>query len=82
MVRYHIVWEPKVLDELALVWMSAANRNVISGAADAIKNALRLSPRSKGTDLGDGLYSFAIDPLYVLLEVVDEDNFVRILGFA
>jgi len=80
MDRYHVVWGQEVLDELAALWMSTANRSLVTAAADAIDEELRTSPRSKGTDLGGGIFSLSVTPLYVIFDVVDDDRFVRILA--
>ncbi|MCE9555607.1 MAG: type II toxin-antitoxin system RelE/ParE family toxin [Planctomycetes bacterium] len=82
MGRYHVAWHPTALGELASIWIDAVDREWATTAADAIDNELRINPRSKGSDMGNGRYGLEVGPLYIAFEVVDEDGLVRVLAVA
>ena len=79
MTRYTVVWHTDVRDELARLWIDAADRRAVRAAADAIDRELAVDALLKGNDIPDGLRQLTIAPLRVLLAVSEADRIVRVL---
>ena len=77
-MRYTVTWHPEARDELARIWMSAANRKAVSEAADRIDAALSVNPEAKGQPFfGDRL--LVARPLGVTFSISTEDRMVQVL---
>jgi plasmid stabilization system protein ParE len=79
-MNYSVVWKPSAKDELADIWLSAANRNAVTQAAHAIDVVLRLDPETRGTINFDTVRTLALPPLAVDFEVIEADRIVWVLS--
>jgi hypothetical protein len=77
-MRYTVTWDPEALDDLADLWLAAADRGPIAGAADRIDRELSVDPESKGRPFF-GQRIFAAPPLAVTFEVRAADRVVKVI---
>jgi hypothetical protein len=49
-MRYTVTWLPTALDELAVIWNSAVDRQAVADAANAIDRDLARDAHAKGQD--------------------------------
>jgi hypothetical protein len=77
-MRYTVVWEPTALDELADIWLRAADRGAVSRAQHQIDQALKRASTFRGVTPGQD-YWFAWHPLAVLYRVYPADCKVQVL---
>jgi plasmid stabilization system protein ParE len=80
MIRFTVVWSEPANDRLAILWMSAPDRNAVTAAANAIDAALASDPLRQGEPLHEGLRSFHVPPLHVLFTVEEPDRLVRVVS--
>jgi hypothetical protein len=74
-VRYTVTWSPYAQDQLADLWLRAADRGAVSQAAHQIDQALRDDPETKGFPFaGDRM--IAMPPLRVVFTVRPLDRIV------
>jgi hypothetical protein len=78
LIRYIVTWLPVALDELALIWVNALDRQAVADAADRIDLALRVDPDQKGRQR-QGYWLYADLPLLVAYEIIPDDCMVRIV---
>lgn len=77
-MRYTVVWLPPALDDLAALWLGAADRPAITKAVHTLDAALRDDPDLKGLPffndrilLIDPLIAFyTVEPMDCLVEVI------------
>lgn len=79
MTRYTVVWHPDAQDELAELWMAAADRIAIAAAADLIDLELSEDAGNKGLHVAEGLRAFYVAPLRILFAVREDDRLVEVL---
>ena len=77
-MRYNVVYLPVAEDQLADLWIRAADRQAVSDASDRIDLALRDNPDTKGKSLRP-FRVFEAPPLSVLYHVDPGDLMVRII---
>ena len=77
-MRYTVVWLRSAEDELARIWMRAADQQAVQHAADQIDQVLRVSSRARGNDR-KGLYQMTVLPLRVVFAVSPDDCKVSVL---
>ena len=76
-MRWTVVYVDNSENELADIWLHAADRQAITAAAHRIDEALRDHPDMKGDDFyGDRIYQES--PLAVAYTLRPEDRLVRI----
>lgn len=78
MNRYTVVQPPEVDDELATLWLDAANRAAVTAAMDAIERDLSVRAEDLGEAVGEGVRVVVAGPLWVYFTVHPEDCIVRI----
>jgi hypothetical protein len=78
-MSYRVLWVPVAEEELAQLWMEAAERDRISGAADEIDSRLARTPADEGESRGPGRRILLVPPLGVTFEVIFDDLLVRVL---
>jgi hypothetical protein len=79
MTRFTVVWHQKAQDELATLWIEAADRAAVASAAGAIDRCLTSDADGKGTPIIDVIRQFTVPPLRVLFAVSEPDRMVRVL---
>ena len=71
-MRYTVVWTPAARDQLAELWLQAADRATVTQATHQIDQTLRDDPDTKGVDFyGDRL--LVVPPLQVVFVVRADD---------
>ena len=74
---YTVTASPTALDELALIWTMASDRDAVSRASNKIDAILKSAPLGQGIDLGD-YRTLTIEPLTVCYTVSPDDCLVTI----
>ncbi|HJT78190.1 MAG TPA: hypothetical protein VJ739_13385 [Gemmataceae bacterium] len=80
-MRYSVVTSAEVDNELALIYVEAADRRAVQRAADEIERLLGSSPLDRGTDYGE-YHSLTVAPLRVTYAVSPADCMVTILRYT
>jgi hypothetical protein len=78
-VRFTVVWVESAAGELAEIWMSAADRPLITAAATDIDYCLRYRPDAAGESRGGDRRLLITGPLAVTYEVRLPDRIVKVL---
>jgi plasmid stabilization system protein ParE len=78
-MTFTVVWKPSAEAMLAHLWNTAADRNEVQRAADAIDAQLRRNPLTVGESRGDSLRLLIIHPLGVHYQVSEDDRLVLVL---
>jgi len=80
-MHFTVTASSKVLDQLALIWIEATDRDAITQAANEIDSRLRNSPLEHGEAHGD-VRTLAVGPLKVSYMVSVDDCLVSIKEFV
>jgi hypothetical protein len=80
-MRYTVTWLPDAQNELARLWMQAADRQAMSAASNRIDQLLARVPLSVGTAQGSD-YRLVVGPLEVVYTVSPPDCFVEVIYIA
>jgi hypothetical protein len=76
-MRFTVTWRRSARDELARIWLAAADRGAVSEATNEVDVLLGTSPEDAGEDFyGDRL--LVMLPLSVVFSVRGEDRVVEI----
>jgi len=78
MIRYTVTWHRDAEQDLASLWMSAADRDDISQAVQAIDLSLASASGAAGDQIAEGLYGFNAPPLRVLYVIRETDRIVEV----
>jgi len=78
MSRFTVVWLQDAQNQLAVLWMDAADLRAVADAANAIDSVLATDALTVGVHLREGLYSFELPPLRVLYSVNNDDRIVEV----
>jgi hypothetical protein len=79
MIRYTVVWHVDAQNQLAEIWIRAADRQAVTQAADAVDAYLAIDASVKGVAVEGDLYELAVPPLRVLFGVSGPDRLVKIV---
>jgi hypothetical protein len=79
-MNYTVQWTPTAEQDLAAVWIAAADRDVITSTANIIDALLHRDPERLGEVLFDTVRTMAVPPLGVEFEVIEEDRIVYVLS--
>jgi hypothetical protein len=74
---FTVVWLPSALNELAVLWAEATDRQAVTDAADRIDRTLRQRPLTVGRP-HDGHRHYSDSPLVVVYEAIPDDCLVRV----
>ena len=77
-MRYTVVWNQDVQDELGQLWIDSGNKKGIAQAADRIDWELMNSPADKGEPFGDRFHIIEV-PLQIIYQVSEDDRLVTVL---
>jgi hypothetical protein len=80
MSRFTVVWWDDALDELAQLWIDAADRAAINDAAFGIDVELSRSPDAKGREVSEGLWRIDFLPVRAYFTINEDDRLVTIVG--
>lgn len=82
MSRYSVVWSADTMNELAEIWLRASDRRAVTTAQAQMDDQLALGPRSRSTEVAEGLYKLVIAPLRVYFEIDESSRLVKITGIS
>ncbi len=80
-MRYTVVWLPSARNELARIWMGAADPGAATTAANRIDRFLRIAPLSLGRAQGASR-RLVLGPLDVIFTVSPPDRLVTVTRVA
>jgi hypothetical protein len=75
---FTVDWTAQAINELAAIWLQAADQNAVSAAEAQIDHQLRQNPLGKGRHLGEGLYLITVSPLHVFYTIDVARRFVEV----
>jgi hypothetical protein len=78
-MSHTVVWVPAAEQELAQLWMDAAQRREVTQAAREIDSRLRFVPGEQGESRAHGRRILLVPPLGVTFEIFPQDRLVRVL---
>jgi plasmid stabilization system protein ParE len=78
-MRYTVVWSPDAENDLAAIWLAAADRAAVTTAGDAIDAALKNDAHLQGESRRDPIRILIVPPLAVDVEVSEDDRTARVL---
>jgi hypothetical protein len=64
-MRWTVQWDPAAEDELARIWLRAADRGAVSAAQARADQLLSRDPLTNGRHLSEGLYQIDVPPLAI-----------------
>ncbi len=79
-MKYTVLWTPTAEQDLAAVWLAAADRNAITSAAHTIDRLLAQDPETRGEVCFDTVRALSVPPLGVEFEVIEPDRMVYVLS--
>ena len=79
-MKHTVVWTIEAEQELAAIWLTAADRGLIAAAADFLDRQLAQSPAAVGESRPDGRRIAYQLPLGVGFEIIEDDCLVRVLS--
>ncbi len=78
-MKYTVLWSHRAEEDLATLWVHAAERSSIAEAANEIDQRLRNNAPGEGESRSLGVRILLIPPLGVTFTVSAEDQLVRIV---
>ena len=79
-MKYTVAWTPAAEQELASVWLAAANRAAVTTASHRLDYDLTYDPYGRGIARNSSVNRTATDfPLGLDYEIVEDDKKVRVL---
>jgi hypothetical protein len=75
---YSVEWLPEVLDDLADIWMRAADRHAVTVAQATIDRLLAQSPETMGHLLAEDLWRINVPPLWVTYTIDDVAHRIQV----
>jgi hypothetical protein len=79
-MKYTVIWVPDAEQELAAIWMAAADPDAVTAAAHLIDQCLRRDPDTQGESRPEGRRILLKYPLGVLFIVKPLDRLVYVLN--
>lgn len=80
-MRYEVLWGPVAVQQLAAIWLAAADRNAVTAAADRLDRWLARIPLQLGESRTSSVHRVAYhDPIGVEYEVIEDDKRVIVQG--
>ena len=77
-MNYTVLWKPAAQQELAQLWINAADRNALAAAADLIDALLKTDPQSQGESRHRDMRILICLPLVVNFKVSEPDRTVLV----
>jgi hypothetical protein len=79
-MNYIVHWTDVALDELAVVWTAATDRNAVTAASHRLEQEIAADPYSRGLQrISTGNYTAVDLPLGIEYDVIEDDKTVRVL---
>ena len=77
-MNYTVEWDPNALQELAAIWLNAADRQAVTDAEARVDALLGTDPLRHGTPVAEGLYKLTVAPLTVYYSVDQAPRHVEV----
>ena len=77
-MTYTVVWRPSAEQTLAEIWTSAADRQMVTDAANAIDTLLRAEPLDVGESRAANTRILTVLPLSVYYDLHEDDRLVAV----
>ena len=81
-MKYTVVNAPVADDQLAAIWLKAANRQGVADAFNRIESSLKNDAHLQGQQHPNGWRVITLAPLAVAFRVSEKDRLVKILSVA
>jgi hypothetical protein len=78
MTRYTVTYTREALEDLARLWLAAADRPAITKAGEGIDRLLRVNAPQRGSDTGRGSRQIIVSPTVAEFTVHGDDRIVTI----
>jgi hypothetical protein len=79
-MNYTVIWVPLAENDLAAVWLAAADRAAVTRAAHQLDQDLARNPFGRGVRRDASVNRTAVElPLGIDYEVIEDDKLVRVL---
>jgi hypothetical protein len=79
-MKWTVIYRPSAQDDLASIWLNAANPQAITNAADEIDRMLAHNPLHTGESRGGSTRIIIERPLTVLFDVYPDDALVSVFA--
>jgi hypothetical protein len=79
-MKFQVFWVPEAEEELAAIWLSAADRNAITTAAHVVDSVLRMNPEDAGESRDEERRLLLEPPLGVTFTISPQDRTVLVLS--
>lgn len=79
-MKYTVVTAPVADQQLADIWLKAADRQAVADAFTRIESSLKYNAHLKGREHPDGWRGLIETPLAVTFRVSEDDRLVRIMS--
>jgi hypothetical protein len=77
-MRFTVLWTRDAENDLAALWLDAADRSVIASAVATIDGLLKVEPLACGESREGPLRIMFVPPLGIDFEVLDDDRIVYV----
>jgi hypothetical protein len=78
-MRWHVVWKPRALTDLANIWLESSSPQAVRQASDWIDKVLRRDPFGKGESRSGQVRIYVRGPLTVYARIIEDDRRVDVL---
>ena len=78
-MKYTVVWKAAAEEELAQMWLDAADRSAVTVAANGIDRLLAAKPEEQGESRSGATQGMFIHPVGAFFDVSEEDRVVSVL---
>ena len=78
MNRFTVVWTPDAVEQLADLWLRAANREVIVSVVESLDLELTVDPFWKSLELTEGLHYLDLPPIRAVFSVDSANRLVEV----
>ena len=77
---YTIIWLPSVLEDLAVIWLNAADRDAVNRAVSRVDQLLAAAPGQQGESRPRRARIMFERPLAVTFEIDEDSRAVFVVG--
>ena len=81
-MKWTVIYQPNAADELAAIWLAAANRQTVTDAANLIDRQLGQDPLNAGESRGGISRVVCEAPLAIFFDVNEQDRTVSVWGLV
>lgn len=79
-MKYSVIWKRSAENDLASIWIAAANRQAITDAVEALEREAATNPLNLGESREENTRVAFRGPLGIQFEVLDSDRLVTVLA--